>query len=732
MMQSYRPSSENLEPRPLQLEVMIWGLALLLGRASVLGSLFPFGMSFQATLIAREVPSRTRLGAAAATIVGALSLGSWPLGIQALVAQALLESWVRYGGRTAITRSAGPAAVAGLALFVGGLSRFALEGFSDYRLIAVIFQSGFVALLFPVFSLGLAPLSHPRRLRATTIEEVISCGALIASALIGLHGLKPFGVDLQIILSSMMIMIAASLGGAPLAAAVGAIFGVVCGISAGISPSTIASLAVAGLLSGVFKDLGKAGIGFGFLLGQVIVGYHSGSASEFTGLLRDTLLALGWYLITPRHGTEALARLLGGISPILGQEHSPELALRDSTSRRLREMAQVFSELGRTFEQAAPAGELSAAAAGSKVSPLYGAIADRVCQSCNLQKTCWEKDFYRTYQNLRDLWSQARTSGRAGPGIPIEEMRRTCIRPNELLATVNHFHELYRLNSYWENRLSEGRGIVSSQLRGVAQVIERLAEEAVYNFSPPPDRRRRPKLDYLVGVSKASKSGTLVSGDSYLVKPLEGSRLLVAVSDGMGAGPKAAMESRATLSLLERLVETGFGSAVAIHTINSILLLRSSEENFATMDLAIVDLLSGSAEFIKIGASPSFLKRGEKVNVIKAASLPVGILNQIEIETARFELKNGDLLVLATDGFFYSRGDRGSESWMADFLVRAPQTEPQVITESLLAKAIDAHGGEVPDDMTVVAVKITEQVEQGQGAAGLARVRWRDQGELSG
>lgn len=720
MIKSDGQTSEKIDPRPLQLDLMLWGLAFLLGRASVLGSLFPFALSFHAALASNAVPVRIRAASVAAALVGAISLGSWTLGLQAVVGHLLLEAWIRRSGRRAAERSTWLGLAAILALLSGGLLRALTEGLTDYRLIVAAFQAGFVGLLFPVFSLGLAPLSHPRRFKATAMEEVISCGTLVASALIGLHHLTPLGINLQTILSSLMIMVTSTLGGAPLGAAVGAIFGVICGISAGVTPSIVASYSLSGLLAGIFKDLGKPSVGLGYILGQVIIGYHSRSTAEFTALIQDTVLAVLWYFVTPRRGMEALARLLGGANLVLGDGCAPKLAVQEVTARRLREMAQVFNELGRTFEQAAPAREAEPSEE-SRLTPLYGAIADRVCHSCTLQKSCWEKDFYRTYKNLKGLWAQAQ--GRSETGISTEEMRRQCIHPQELLATVNHFCELYRLDRYWGNRLAEGRGIVSGQLKGVSQVMEQLAEEAAQNCNPP-DRRRRTKLNYLVGVSKASKSGTLISGDSHLIKMLEGGRLLVAVSDGMGAGPKAALESRATLSLLERLMETGFGSAVAIQTINSILLLRSSEENFATMDLALIDLVSGSAEFIKIGAFPSFLKRGEKVQVIKAASLPVGILNQIEVESASFNLRPGDLLLLATDGLDYARP--GDPNWISDFLIGAPQTEPQVITETLLAKALEAHRGEVPDDMTVVAVRMTESRDQVSQPGGWAKVRWRD------
>ena len=41
-----------------------------------------------------------------------------------------------------------------------------------------------------------------------------------------------------------------------------------------------------------------------------------------------------------------------------------------------------------------------------------------------------------------------------------------------------------------------------------------------------------------------------------------------------------------------------------MRTVNSVLLLRSADETFATVDLAIADLYTGELEFIKMAQRP--------------------------------------------------------------------------------------------------------------------------------
>ena len=78
--------------------------------------------------------------------------------------------------------------------------------------------------------------------------------------------------------------------------------------------------------------------------------------------------------------------------------------------------------------------------------------------------------------------------------------------------------------------------------------------------------------------------------------------------------------------MLENLLLSGFDKKTSMELINSSLINQNSEV-FATLDIAIVDLYAGSIEIIKRGACPTYIKNGSKIQVIKANSLPAGIIN---------------------------------------------------------------------------------------------------------
>ena len=51
-----------------------------------------------------------------------------------------------------------------------------------------------------------------------------------------------------------------------------------------------------------------------------------------------------------------------------------------------------------------------------------------------------------------------------------------------------------------------------------------------------------------------------------------------------------------------------------------------------TLDLAIIDLRDAKAKFLKVGSTPSFIKRGDKITKIQASNLPIGILEEVEVD----------------------------------------------------------------------------------------------------
>jgi len=158
--------------------------------------------------------------------------------------------------------------------------------------------------------------------------------------------------------------------------------------------------------------------------------------------------------------------------------------------------------------------------------------------------------------------------------------------------------------------------------------------------------------------------------------------------------------------LLDSFLRAGFDSRMAVKFINSVMLLKSDEEAFVTIDICIIDLYTGEAEFIKTGAEPSFIMQKNRVDTVKAASLPVGVIAEMEAETELKTMGDGDVIVMVTDGV--ETRENGS-MWVSEFMEETfRRGEEKNIADKILSRAIENQKGEINDDMTVLSVKLKE------------------------
>ena len=214
-------------------------------------------------------------------------------------------------------------------------------------------------------------------------------------------------------------------------------------------------------------------------------------------------------------------------------------------------------------------------------------------------------------------------------------------------------------------------------------------------------------LKIATGIARLPKSGSDVSGDSFTFMNTGNGKYIIALSDGMGSGYRASVQSRATVGMLESFLESGFDKDMAVNLINSILVMKSSEDCFSTIDISVIDLFNGEVEFVKIGAAPTYIKRPDRVEMTKSASLPAGILLNIDAELAHKSIETGDMLIMTTDGIIDSfSGEEAGERQLLKFVQDIDSLNPQQVADCILEKACENSGGKPGDDMTVIAAKV--------------------------
>jgi stage II sporulation protein E len=213
-----------------------------------------------------------------------------------------------------------------------------------------------------------------------------------------------------------------------------------------------------------------------------------------------------------------------------------------------------------------------------------------------------------------------------------------------------------------------------------------------------------PQFDAAFGVAYAIKQGESISGDTHSVIRVNEHRFLMTLSDGMGSGTYAQKISATAISLIEAFYRAEMPRDTVLDTINKLLSYRR-DERFTCLDIAAVDLNTGEAEFVKIGAPVSVIMRGGNLTVLEGEGLPLGILENVKPKVTHTQLHAGDMVVFMSDGMtsaFHSTPE------LCEYLQTLSPLNPQNLADVLLAEALNRTNKVAEDDMTVLCVRMFE------------------------
>lgn len=213
---------------------------------------------------------------------------------------------------------------------------------------------------------------------------------------------------------------------------------------------------------------------------------------------------------------------------------------------------------------------------------------------------------------------------------------------------------------------------------------------------------RKEILDFRFGCASASCGNRKLCGDYFECFRTD-SKAYIIMSDGMGTGGRAAIDSAMTVEVFSRLIKAGIGLDTALGFTNIALAVKSEDESLSTLDVAEIDLFSGETQILKAGAAPSFYTCSGRVRTVEPPSTPLGILNNVGFSKYTLKLRGGDMLIMASDGMLGS-----GSNWLRDEIKAARNPDAREFSELLLETARRKCGKNY-DDMTVVTLIMEEK-----------------------
>lgn len=217
--------------------------------------------------------------------------------------------------------------------------------------------------------------------------------------------------------------------------------------------------------------------------------------------------------------------------------------------------------------------------------------------------------------------------------------------------------------------------------------------------------RTKTRFDVIFGVASSKKETSSKNGDCYTLIRIESDKFLLGLCDGMGSGEKAQKTSELAISLIENFYKAGFENDLILNSVNGLLTLNN-DEMFSTLDLCVLNLRKGFADFVKLGATPSLIKHENQTEILEGESLPLGIIENMKPSIHKSVLDNSDMIILASDGIVDSFN---SEEDYKTFVNNIDSINPQLVADEILKRARTNDGEISRDDMTVLVGKIYEK-----------------------
>ena len=358
--------------------------------------------------------------------------------------------------------------------------------------------------------------------------------------------------------------------------------------------------------------------------------------------------------------------------------------------------------------------------------------ADRACRGCPNNMVCWGQKYELFHREFDRLVKVLRSGGDLSVQSLSPMAAAECIDRDGVIRAVRRAYGQYLSASGEQQRIRELRRVYSGQLTSLSGILAdmgaaagrirtgELSTEREYlgelliralgreldlpEVSSSGGRVRvtasqRAAMSAEVGAFQLCRGKNRVCGDCYDSFTDPTGALYIVLSDGMGTGSRARIDSALACSMASRLIKGGISLPAALEMVNTSLMVKSSDESFATLDICRLDLNSGECVIYKAGAAASYIKSADRLLRASVSSAPAGTGGRVTVPAQKFRVAPGDMVVMATDGAVLD------EDWLSRELSRGDIRTPQELAEFLARSARSADSGR-EDDISVITVAV--------------------------
>jgi serine phosphatase RsbU (regulator of sigma subunit) len=216
-------------------------------------------------------------------------------------------------------------------------------------------------------------------------------------------------------------------------------------------------------------------------------------------------------------------------------------------------------------------------------------------------------------------------------------------------------------------------------------------------------------MEVQIAVAKVNKYAVSESGDTLEVVERPNGGLSVVLADGQSSGRGAKAVSLLVVRKVIGLLAEGVRDGAAARAASDALYTDKQGKVICTLNIASLDLSSGTIVLTRNNPSPMFIARGEQIDCLEEESIPLGTSRNVRPLITEIAIEPELMIVIYTDGLTHA-GKRRGEPMDVGAAIRSlledQEPSPQALADALLAEAVHLDENRPADDISVLVLKV--------------------------
>jgi serine phosphatase RsbU (regulator of sigma subunit) len=216
-------------------------------------------------------------------------------------------------------------------------------------------------------------------------------------------------------------------------------------------------------------------------------------------------------------------------------------------------------------------------------------------------------------------------------------------------------------------------------------------------------------MEVQIAVAKVNKYATAESGDTLEVVERPSGGLSVVLADGQTSGRGAKAISQMVVRKVIGLLADGVRDGATARAASDALYTDKQGKVICTLNIASIDLHSGTIVLTRNNPSPMFICRGDQIDRRDEDSIPLGTSRNVRPLITEINIEPRLIIVIYTDGLTHAGKRRGQPMDVRltlQAILDGQDPSPQMMADSLLAQAVSLDDDRPADDISVVVLKV--------------------------